>query len=252
MAPTPRPAARGPRVVVAGAGVLGSVCALALARAGAQVVVADPAPTGANASSVAAGMLAPAFEALFDPESPPFDLMRCARDLWPSLAASAGVRPRAAGGAGGGLGSGVDAWTARLGRLGAAAEILGPARLADAAPWLASPGHGVFTGEDWRLSAGPALVLLQAAARDRGARFAAAAVTGWTGDAAILSDGAALPTDALVIAAGAAPRPGRRGAQTWPGSRRSRGTSCTRRPSGCADPSYAWPASTSVPTRPAP
>ncbi|HXQ45452.1 MAG TPA: FAD-dependent oxidoreductase, partial [Caulobacteraceae bacterium] len=50
------------RVVVAGAGALGASIALVLARAGARVALADPAPQGANASGVAAGMLAPAFE----------------------------------------------------------------------------------------------------------------------------------------------------------------------------------------------
>ena len=65
----------GPRVAVAGAGALGSLCALLLARAGARVTWLDPCldqdgRTTPNASAVAAGMLAPACEALFDPISP--------------------------------------------------------------------------------------------------------------------------------------------------------------------------------------
>ena len=54
----------GADIVVAGAGAIGRAVALALVRAGHRVTVVDP--LGANASGVAAGMLAPAFEALFD------------------------------------------------------------------------------------------------------------------------------------------------------------------------------------------
>ena len=52
----------GPSVIVAGAGVFGAAIALELARDGARVVLADPAETGDNASGVAAGMIAPAFD----------------------------------------------------------------------------------------------------------------------------------------------------------------------------------------------
>ena len=54
----------GARVLVAGAGAIGSVLSLILAQEGARVILADPAPVGDNASGVAAGMLAPAFEAV--------------------------------------------------------------------------------------------------------------------------------------------------------------------------------------------
>ena len=49
---------KGPKITVAGAGALGLTTALALADAGAQVTVFDPAGLGDNASGVAAGMLA--------------------------------------------------------------------------------------------------------------------------------------------------------------------------------------------------
>jgi len=74
---------RGLRVVVAGAGAIGSVTALVLARRGARVLLADPAVRGDNASGVAAGMLAPACEALLDPASAGhFSLLKDARDAW--------------------------------------------------------------------------------------------------------------------------------------------------------------------------
>src|SRR5512146_1033213 len=83
---------RGAKVTVAGAGALGLSTALALADAGCEVTVYDPA-AGANASAVAAGMLAPVFEAVLDPEAAPaFALLLAARDLWPALEARAGVR----------------------------------------------------------------------------------------------------------------------------------------------------------------
>ncbi|WP_374532535.1 FAD-dependent oxidoreductase, partial [Phenylobacterium sp.] len=79
---------KGPKITVAGAGALGLTTALALADAGAQVTVFDPAGPGDNASGVAAGMLAPAFEAVLDPAAAPhFDLLLAARDLWPALEA---------------------------------------------------------------------------------------------------------------------------------------------------------------------
>ncbi|MDP1616730.1 FAD-binding oxidoreductase [Phenylobacterium sp.] len=78
---------KGLRVAVAGAGVFGLASALALARAGAQVSLHDPAAVGVNASGVAAGMLAPVSEALTDPVARPhLDLMMVARDLWPRFA----------------------------------------------------------------------------------------------------------------------------------------------------------------------
>ena len=77
---------KGLRVVVGGAGAIGSVLAVQLARQGAQVVLADPAAIGANASGVAAGMLAPAFETLLDSTTAGlYPLLRAARDAWPAL-----------------------------------------------------------------------------------------------------------------------------------------------------------------------
>jgi glycine oxidase len=75
------------RVAVAGAGAIGSAVALTLARAGFDVTLFDPNPPGDNASGVAAGMLAPVAEAVFDPVSTPhLALLRRARDRWPAFA----------------------------------------------------------------------------------------------------------------------------------------------------------------------
>src|SRR5687767_1321153 len=85
--------ARGPNVLVAGAGVLGLCAALTLAERGARVTVDDPAGPDDNASGVAAGMLAPVFEAALDPVAAPhFDLLMAARDVWPAFAARIGVK----------------------------------------------------------------------------------------------------------------------------------------------------------------
>jgi glycine oxidase len=78
--------------MVAGAGALGLSAALTLADAGCSVTVCDPSETG-QASAVAAGMLAPAFEAAFDGEDAGgLDLLLAARNLWPALAARTRAR----------------------------------------------------------------------------------------------------------------------------------------------------------------
>ena len=80
------------RVTVAGAGVFGLACAVRLAGVGADVLILDPAPEDASASSVAAGMLAPVGERLFDPiAAPHHELMTHALDLWQSFAGEAGI-----------------------------------------------------------------------------------------------------------------------------------------------------------------
>jgi glycine oxidase len=74
---------RGASVIVAGAGALGLSIARALARAGCAVRVSDPAGK-AMASAVAAGMLAPVFEAALDAKTAAdLDLFLAARNLWP-------------------------------------------------------------------------------------------------------------------------------------------------------------------------
>lgn len=138
------------RVTVAGAGVFGLVSALTLARRGAQVTLVDPALEGGNASSVAAGMLAPAFEAALDPTSRgKFALLRQARDLWPAFVED--IAPGALHRDGAVYRAGRDAEQSVLERLIAEGAQAGPT------------AAGVFTPEDWRIEPG---VMLSAMRRE--------------------------------------------------------------------------------------
>lgn len=143
---------QGEQVTVAGAGALGLCIAMALARRGFAVTVLDPAGPGDNASGVAAGMLAPVFEAALDPLSGGhLDLLRAARDAWPDFAPIALDRT-------GALWRGPDA---------AAVE----ARLDDLGAHWRRTSEGPFTDEDWRLDPGAAMTVLYAQATKAGVRF---------------------------------------------------------------------------------
>lgn len=77
-------------IVVVGAGVLGLCVASELMARGHDVRVVDPG--GVNASSVAAGMIAPAFETLLDGgDADRAVLLRDAAGLWPDFAEQFGI-----------------------------------------------------------------------------------------------------------------------------------------------------------------
>lgn len=180
-----------PRVMIAGAGVLGLTTALALADAGCAVTVCDPG--GPNASSVAAGMIAPVFEAALDPTvRPHFELLLAARDLWPALAQRAAISLDRSGA----LAIDEDGWleevAAGFAALGARpTEITGDTARA-LAPGLSGVFHrALLCREDWRIDAPAALGALRAAAEASGVQ-----VRPWT----IASRGNA---DILVVATGA-------------------------------------------------
>jgi glycine oxidase len=145
------------RVAVAGAGAIGSAVALALARAGLEVTVFDPRPLGDNASGVAAGMLAPVAEAVFDPVSAShLQLLRRARDRWPAFV------------------EGLDLPVLREGLRveGDAAWLSGVATRFQA---LGAPferlDEALVSAEDWRIEARSALATLRGAAQAQGAGF---------------------------------------------------------------------------------
>jgi glycine oxidase len=165
----------GARVTVAGAGALGLCISLTLAEAGADVTVRDPAAPGDNASGVAAGMLAPVFEAVLDPAGADhFDLLLAARDLWPALAENAGIALDRSGAAY--HGEHIGAVAARLKALGVHGGVY---------------GDRVYTREDWRLSPRTALAALRLAAEQAGVRIEASLAGPPTeGEILILATGA--------------------------------------------------------------
>jgi glycine oxidase len=173
--------------------VLGLTSALALADAGCAVTVADPG--GPNASSIAAGMIAPVFEAVMDQVvRPHLDLMLAARDLWPGLAQRAGIFLDRAGA----MAVGGDAWLAAV-AAGFAALQLRPIEIGIGTAQGLAPGlsdgfeRALLTREDWRVDAPLALAALRSAAAAAGVQFAAKRVTR-RGD-----------EDVLVLAPGAQP-----------------------------------------------
>jgi glycine oxidase len=161
----------GPTVTVAGAGALGLATALALVDAGCRVTVWDPSRR--NASGVAAGMLAPAFEAVLDETARPhFDALIAARDLWPALESRAGVRLDRSGA----LAVGPASWLADVSseftRFGLRAAELSPATAATLTYGLSDDCAGaLLTREDWRLSPAQALAALRATAEAAGVTF---------------------------------------------------------------------------------
>ena len=161
----------GPTVVIAGAGVLGLTTALALADAGCSVTVCDPG--GPNASCVAAGMIAPVFEAVLDPAARAhFDLLLAARDLWPALAQRAGIELDRCGA----VAVGTDRWLEDVGR-GFGAIGVTPTEISAETAVALTPGlamHGrsaVMTRDDWHLAAPSALGALHDAASAAGVAF---------------------------------------------------------------------------------
>lgn len=184
-------------MTIAGAGALGLACAVALADAGLRVTVCDPAPPAANASGVAAGMIAPAFEAVLDPAAGPhFDILLAARDLWPGLAERTGVALFRDGAMAVGDESWLEGVATAFARLGLHPAEL-PATTAQAlAPGLAAAWpRALLTREDWRLDAVQALAALRAAAEAAGVQFRPEAVRA-RGEA-----------DLLVVATGAGSEP---------------------------------------------
>ena len=190
-------------ILIAGAGALGSALAVVLTRAGARVTLAAPAPIGANASGIAAGMLAPVFESLFDAGAEALETFRRARDAWPAFAARIGIDLDRTGAMAVGSAGELDDWQAQLYAWGVAATRLTPAEARTRAPWLAGERGGLYTDEDWRLDAGSALAALREAADREGVRRLDAGVVGFDAGRATLTNGEILDADALVVATGA-------------------------------------------------
>ena len=176
-----------PNVIVIGAGVLGLSSAAELAARGHAVTVLDPG--GPNASSAAAGMIAPAMESLIDGLSPDHAaLLKRGRDLWPAFAGRHGLTLHLEGAEW--RGDDPDAAVARLHALGFAAE---------------RAGEGLFTPDDWRIEAQAALAVLSAVPGVTRIEATVELVShdggGWTVSA---TDGQRWTAPAVVLATGAA------------------------------------------------
>jgi glycine oxidase len=193
---------QGARIVVAGAGAVGSTIAYTLARAGHAVTVVDP--MAANASSVAAGMLAPAFACVFDAQSAShFGLLADARDLWPALAAEIGLALAREGALAIGSAPEARGWTDQLSGLGAEGRLLAPHDVRALAPGLSGDVWAAFTPEDWRLDPAAALARLRDAAQACGARFVGGRVTGFDAGGVSVAGAEDVPAERLVVATGA-------------------------------------------------
>lgn len=178
--------ASSPDVIVIGAGVLGLCTAAELAARGHAVTVVDPG--GPNASSIAAGMIAPALESL--PEDVTADraaLLKRARDVWPAFAEAHGLALLREGADW--RGPDPEAAVARLLALGFEARLT---------------RGGLTTSDDWRMEVAPAL---KALARTPGLVMVRGLVVRLTGDArrwrVEASDGRVWFSASVVLATGA-------------------------------------------------
>lgn len=173
-------------MIVIGAGVLGLCTAAELAVRGHAVSVIDPGEP--NASSVAAGMIAPALESLL--ENLPADraaLLKRARDLWPAFAGAHGLTLMREGSDW--RGPEVETAVATLRALGFDAR---------------SDRGGLMTADDWRVEVAPTLKTL---ARATGLTMVRGRVARLTGDArrwrVEATDGRVWFTPTVVLATGA-------------------------------------------------
>lgn len=172
-------------IVIVGAGVLGLCTAFELHRRGRSVLVVDPGE--ANASAVAAGMIAPAMEAAIDDASPErATLFRASRDLWPDFAQAAGIAlARRPAEWRGGDAAGI---AARMRALGFQASL---------------NGDRVVTDEDYQVDPAQALAATKAALGDAVVTGRVEAVRRTGGGWRVETDRRELLADAVVMATGA-------------------------------------------------
>ncbi|MGA0601027.1 NAD(P)/FAD-dependent oxidoreductase [Caulobacter sp. KR2-114] len=191
----------GMKVTVAGAGALGSVLALFLADAGAEVTLVDPGGRP-NASAVAAGMVAPVFEALLDGDTGvDFAVLSEAAALWGPLSARIGVQPDRAGALAVATAETLEAWEAAAQRLGATVARRSAGEAEALVSGLKAADGALFTTGDFRID--PAAVLA-AVARAGSVRRVLGRIAGYSAGVVRLEAGETWAADRLVVATGAA------------------------------------------------
>jgi glycine oxidase len=206
---------RGFDVVVVGGGAVGCAVALGLRQRGLSVAIVERARPCGEASSAAAGILAPQVEA--DHEGPLFELLLASRGRYPGFAAEVAALARMDVGyrRSGALVLAHDAdGEAALGRRaewqharGLAARLIGPSEAAALEPALAPCRVALHLPDEAQVDAQALARALPLAARSAGAHFVRAEVRGIlrAGGAAhgIETDGGPMAAGAVVVAAGA-------------------------------------------------
>ena len=197
-------------LAIVGGGAVGLTLGVQASQRGARTTVYDIAAAASNASAVAAGMLAPVFEAALDPVSADhFELLRAARDAWPEMISALGL-PAAALDKSGALRVGaadeapqlLTQLEARMRAMGAVCERLDAVALGRMRPDLSQNLVGaLFTPEDWRIDPHALLGALALALGRSGGRQAASPVSLDDGGRFVV-DGEPIAADAVVVAAG--------------------------------------------------
>jgi glycine/D-amino acid oxidase-like deaminating enzyme len=198
-----------PRVIIVGAGIVGSACADALAEAGASVTVIDSRRPGLGSTGAAMGHIV-----IMDDSEPQFALLRYSRDLWEALAPElpADCEWERSG----------TLWIAEneeemtavhrkhsfFAERGVETEVIDPKRLAELEPHLRPGLTGALRVPGDRVLYPPcAARFLINRARRHGARILECRVESIIGRLVTLEDGSGLEGDAIVNAAGCdAPR----------------------------------------------
>ncbi len=192
-------------IIIAGGGAIGATCAVVLARKGHAVTLIDPSPLGHNTSGMAAGMLAPAFEAVMDGSSLAiFEFYLESMKGWASLLAELGLAQRDAPPSGAvWLGEDAPAMAARFDALGADYRLITAKAAQALAPGLCLPrSDALLAPQDGRLDPLATLAGLQSAGERLGVVFHQGRLVRYDAGRAVLADGQVMAADYLLVAAG--------------------------------------------------
>ena len=192
-------------IIIAGGGAIGATCAVVLAGKGHAVTVIDPSPLGHNTSGMAAGMLAPAFEAVMDGSSRAvFALYLESMRGWGPLLAELGLAQSNAPPSGAlWLGEDSEAMAGRFEALGADYRLTTDKAAQALSPGLCVPRSGALLApQDGRIDPLATLTGLQAAGARLGVRFHQGRLVQYDEGRAVLADGQVMAADHLVIASG--------------------------------------------------